>query len=460
MPLDPWQEWAVIHGGELLPDGIPRFRFLLLLVGRQNGKTLLLRVLILYWMFIERHKEILGTHADRGKAKQSWREVIEMAEGIDLLVQEMPVPHVQWQLSEERFWNCHGSTYRFAAPNRRAGRGSTLSRVVLDELREHRTRDTYNAVVNAGNAVEDFQVWAITNQGDMTSIMLDQLRTSALEFIETGAGDPALFLAEWSAPTGCEITDVDALAMANPNLGRRVQLVALMGQALTAQQAGGQAVNDFRVEVLCQRVTLLDPAIDESAWLGSGTGKPLDLAQHRRRVALCYDVALDLSHATLAAAALVDGVAHVEVIRAWQGAGCTAALRAELPEIVARVRPRRVAWFPGGPAAAVAADLKQRRGRHPWPPRGVKVEELAVELPAVCMGFAEIVGAGQLRHPRDPLLDAHVGRTQKLRRGDVWTFTRSGDLAVDATYAAAGAVHTARAMPPPLKPLADAPAGK
>ncbi|MBB4682954.1 hypothetical protein [Amycolatopsis jiangsuensis] len=34
-PLDPWQRWAAIHGGELLPDGRPRFR-ILLLIARQN----------------------------------------------------------------------------------------------------------------------------------------------------------------------------------------------------------------------------------------------------------------------------------------------------------------------------------------------------------------------------------------------------------------------------------------
>ena len=40
-PLDPWQQWLVIHLGELLPDGLPRFRKVLVVVARQNGKTLL-----------------------------------------------------------------------------------------------------------------------------------------------------------------------------------------------------------------------------------------------------------------------------------------------------------------------------------------------------------------------------------------------------------------------------------
>ena len=51
-PLDPWQEWAAIHGGELLPDGRPRFRTLLILVARQQGKSHLARALIGYLSLI------------------------------------------------------------------------------------------------------------------------------------------------------------------------------------------------------------------------------------------------------------------------------------------------------------------------------------------------------------------------------------------------------------------------
>jgi hypothetical protein len=452
--LDPWEEQAVIRGGELLPDGRPRFRFVLIIVARQNGKTLLCRVLVLYWMFIEAHELILGTSTSRDTAKESWREVVKMAEGVDALAQEMPPVHTREQIGEEAFWNDHGSRYRFAAPNRRAGRGSTLRRLILDELREHRNRDTYDAAVNAGNAVDDFQAWAITNQGDVTSVVLDELRSSALEYIETGAGDPRLGLLEWSAPSGCDPTDVQALALANPNMGHRIPTDVLVGQAIQAKQAGGETLARFRTEILCQRVTLLDPAVDPDEWTRCGDDEPEDLAGHRRRVALCMDIALDGSHATLVAAAVLDdGLVHAEVIRAWQGHGAIRALRAELPDLVEKIRPRAVGWFPNGPSAAVAADLKQRRGAKPWPPRGVRVAELTAEVTAVCMGLAEQVAAGQLRHPKDPMLDQHVGQTQKLRRGDAWTFTRGGSGPVDGTYALAGAVHLARTLPPPLAPL-------
>src|SRR3546814_18105149 len=67
-PLDPWQEWLVIHAGELLPDGRPRFRKVLVLVARQNGKTELLVILSLFWLRSEERrvgKECVSTCRSR-----------------------------------------------------------------------------------------------------------------------------------------------------------------------------------------------------------------------------------------------------------------------------------------------------------------------------------------------------------------------------------------------------------
>lgn len=453
-PLDPYQQWLAIHGGELLPDGRPRFRVLLVIIARQNGKSVFCRILTLFWLFVDCIELVIGTNTSRDTAKASWRKVIEMAERTAELAADLAPIHTREAIGEENFFTKLGSNYRFAAPNRRAGRSLTVGKAILDELREHRNRDTWDALINAGNAVADFQAWAITNQGDVTAIVLDELRTAALQFLETGEGDPRLFLAEWSAPAGSDPADLNALAYANPDLGNRIQADALVGQALQAKNAGGETLARFRTEIMCQKVHLLDPAIEPELWDDCGTAEPVDLAAHRKRVALCFDVSLDGSHATLVAAATLDGVTHIEVVKRWQGHGCTAALRAELPGIVDRIKPRSVAWFPAGPAAAVAADLKQRRGgRRPWPPRGVKVDELTAETAAVCMGLADIVASGQLQHPKDEMLDQHIAQTQKLKRGDAWVFTRAGAGPVDGSYAAAGAAHAARTLPAPLAPL-------
>lgn len=453
-PLDPWQQFVAIHGGELLPDGRPRFRVLLVLVARQNGKTTLVRVWTLYWMFIERVPLVLGTSTSRDYAKESWRQVIAMATEDEWLSRELGARPVRETIGEECFTNIWGSRFRFAASNRRAGRSLTVHRRIADELREDRTWDSWNAAQHAMNAVRDAQTVCISNQGDDGAVVLDSLRSSALRFIETGVGDARTGLFEWSAPAGSAITDLSALAMANPDLGGRIDPDALLGQALQIQAAGdAQQLGGFKTEALCMRVHNLEQAIDEEAWRQAGTDEPISMSEHRDRVALCLDVALDASHASLIAAATVDGVTHVEVVAQWHGRGCTRALRAELPGIAARVRPRTIGWFPGGPAAAVTADLRSPSGGRGWAPRRTTVQELTSEVPAVCMGLAEQVLVGQVRHPRDPMLDAHVSAATPLRRGDAWVFTRRGRDPIDGTYALAGAVHLARTVPPARPPL-------
>jgi phage terminase large subunit-like protein len=47
LELRPWQKWLLIHALELTPDGRYRFRKVVIIVGRQNGKTKLIEVLAL-----------------------------------------------------------------------------------------------------------------------------------------------------------------------------------------------------------------------------------------------------------------------------------------------------------------------------------------------------------------------------------------------------------------------------
>jgi hypothetical protein len=442
-PLDAWQRWLAIHLGELFPDGSPRYRKAIVLVARQNGKTVFCRLLILYWMFVEQVSEIVATNTDRAAAKRSWRKVVTIAERTPMLAAQLDARHTYLQIGEEDFWNTHDSHYRFAAPTRRAGRGDTLDRGLLDELREHRDRDTWDAVVPAMNAVQDALLVAISNEGDADSVVLHEEHDAAEAFIATGEGDPRTFLASWSSPTGSDPEDPEALAQANPSIGHRVQLDALIGQAKAAKAAGGSTLTRFRIEMMCQRVDLLDAAIRSEDWRECGMQRAdfPDLAEHRREVALCFDVAQDCSHATLAAAVTIGALTYVEMIAAWDGYEARKQLRKDLPGWAAKIKPRKLVWFPGGPAAAVA---DQFHGRYM---RNVLIEPIRAEdVVRACMGMEELASAGQVRHAHDPLLDAQVKQTQQLPQGDGWRFVRRGKAPIDATYAAAGAIHAARTI--------------
>jgi hypothetical protein len=447
-PLDPWQEWLAVHGGEMLPDGRPRFRVVLVLVARQNGKTELLVVLSLWWQFVQAVPLILGTSTKLDYARESWLKAVRLVERTPALGELRGSKWKREANGEQESWTLRDARYKIAASNAEGGRSLTISRLILDELRQHHSYSSWDAAEPAASPM-DAQIWALSNAGDDRSVVLNDLREAALEFIDTGEGDPRLGLFEWSAPEDADPTDVQALAQANPNLGRRgTDADTLLATARRAVAKGGEALAGFKTERMCIRVKMLDPAIDPGAWqacLDRG-----DLSRARSRVALCLDVAPDLLHATLVAAAVLpDRRVRVEPVAAWDGPSALNEVRRDLPGWIAKVRPQAFGWLPAGPAAALAADLKDR-GVPGWPPKGVTVEEIRGEVAAVCMGFAELVTAGQIAHSGDPLLDAQVAGAERLRTGDVWRYSRRGQGHVDAVYGAAGAVHLARTLPPPV----------
>lgn len=471
-PLDPWQEEAVIRGGELLPDGRPRFRVVLLLVSRQQGKTQLAQVLSLYWLFADQHGSasvvtprrrtaVLGMSTTLAMAKETWLSAVEAAQDNPELADR--VGKVSMNNGQEYLQTTERRRYRIAAANRAGGRGLTVRRLLIDELREHLSWVGWDAATPTMTAVRDAQCWCLSNQGDDRSIVLDQKRADALEFIATGYGDERLGILEWSAPDGADPEDLTALGQANPTLGDRTDPDVLLGSARAAKAAGGQVLARWRTEYMCQRVHQLNPAIDPDRWAATVDPEPVDLAEHRGQVVACLDISLDGAHATLVAAALTEGVVRAEVVRQWDGLGCSQAVRADLPSLLGRVRPRVLAWFPSGPAAALAAALTKNPSRRDWPPKGVRLAELRAEdTSAACMELDEQVMAGDVRRPEDALLDLHVRSATKLWRGDRWVFQRAGTAPIDAAYALAGAVHQARRLPkrPRLVAVTGPPTGQ
>jgi hypothetical protein len=154
-------------------------------------------------------------------------------------------------------------------------------------------------------------------------------------------------------------------------------------------------------------------------------------------VAAVVDVAPDGAHVTLCGAAKVAPDRwRVEVFGAWPS---VADARFALPDLLARIRPAAVGWFPSGPGAALGADLRAMEA----------IELKGQEVNELCQEFAALVAAGQIAHPNDPLLNAHIAGTAKLHSGDGWRFARKGSGHVNASYSAAGAVRIARTLPEP-----------
>lgn len=452
-PLWPWQRWLVIHAGELL-GGIPRFRRVIMVVGRQSGKTELVIILSLFWLFVEQHPSILITSTLTKYAKKPWIKAFDMAcsaENLSPRMGERPRRFaIRRAAGEEEWWTEDGCHYAIAASNSEGGRSMSNQRVIADELAKQYSYEAYSAAYFSMDAQEDGQYWGLTTP-DPKGVVFNDLRESAIAHTETNMGDPTLGLFEWSAPDGADPLNPQHVAAANPTMGRpggkRTERV--MNEARAAVAKGGELLRAFMVEVMCMSLVDVDAAIDPVAWAAAADPAPID---DRSRLALVIDVAVSLQHATLyAAAPLPDGRIRIEAVEAWNGAGCADRAARDIPELVSLVRPRVFGWLPGGPGAAVGTKLadRSRPGRRVWPPPGVKVEEIRGELTQVCMGFNQLVAAGGIAHSSDPLLDAQVAGAEKLPRpGGAWVFTRKGIGDADALYAAAGAAHLVQTAGP------------
>lgn len=427
-PLLPWQQWLAVHALELDEEGKFRFGTILTLIARQNGKTTFLKILALTLLYLGHARLILGSAQSLDIAKESWGKAVELAQSVPELDAE--IARIRRTNGDQEFALTNGARYRIAAATGRAGRGLSVDLLILDELREHTSWEAWAALSKTTSARPNALIFGISNAGSDHSAVLNSLREIALS-----ESDPRVGVFEWSAPDGAALDDVTAWQAANPSLGYTLQPDAIRMSMATDPPAV------FRTEVLCQRVESLNGAIDPAQWTeGADTAAVMD--DVRDRVALVLDVSPDLHHVSLVAAAHRDsGAVQVEVVAAWDSPATMRQSSPDSPSLeewVGRVKARALGFFPSGPAAALATEL-----------RGLGFEPLTgADVAVVCQEFAELVAARRLIHPGDPLLTTQVTSASRTYSGDGWRFTRprAGGY-VDAAYAAAGAAYLARNLP-------------
>ena len=317
--LYPWQEWALIHAleitGDLQTGWQFRFRIILFLISRQNGKTVLSEAIASFFINVLQVESIFGTSLSLDKAEEVWEAVINDQEANPELCAD--IVRVSRTNGNKRLILSGNRQYKVGAPTRRAGRGDSNDLVMLDEVREQRDWETWSASVASTNAKPNGVVICFSNAGDPDSVVLRQLRSQAIGVIEGKesadfGGDvdsSALGLFEWSAPDGAETDDLEALAMANPALGYGYLTVrALLSNRATFPE------NKFRSECMCQQVeTILPNPFPDGAWEGS-----LDMQSNiapESELFFGLDLSQDRRWASIAVCGMrTDGNYHIEVI--------------------------------------------------------------------------------------------------------------------------------------------------
>ena len=436
--LFPWQKWLLIHALELNEDGLYRFRTVVCEVARQNGKSLLMVVLALWHIYALDSRQVIATAQDLSRAEESWEDAVEWA---------MSNPELEPLIAgtgdrdragvkrghPKRLILDTGCEYRVASSSRRGGRGFSGDLILMDELQEHQSWDSWAAVTKTTMARPKAQVWAFSNAGDLLSVVMRHLRTKAhrdlgwpdgdadkdlleesdpaIAALLENVGQVATGFFEWSAPPTSSRTDMHALAQANPSMNHTDIVVDCITERALVHALAEDPATVFDKECRCIWVTHSDggpfPAgswsetLDTAAKVTPGTHS-----------SVCLEIPADRSRAYLARASLdADGKPVVGVWKDQPGTDWVVPFlqknRKRYTTIVIRIGG-------GVPASSLANEVEL--AELPWEKWN------STEVAAGCGQMFDLLRDRAIRHLPHPALDtAATSAATRVQSDGGWT---------------------------------------
>ena len=447
-----WQVHLYWHALEKRPHIHTGFRFqtVVVLVGRQQGKTRWIKGLG-YWRLFLNEYGLSGPGCPAARLAIIAAQNLDYAESMlkDAVdeIREHPVFHRELInhretngkhraiLTNRRLW-------RVATASDKGGRSLTVDLVMLDELRTHYTFDAYNAIAPTTTVRPYSQVICTSNAGDVRSIVLASLREGATKRIITGSTEnTTIGMWEWSVPMDVDPRDEQYWHLSMPAMGRLNEFTLDTARGFF-ESMEHKNMPGWRTEYLCQWVDALEPGIIPAEFWQQG----MDGGSRRAEGAPVYaalDVSYDRSRAYIAVATKrEDGYIHIEVIQAARG----------LDWVVPYLRERKTKFKgvavqkTGAPASGMIQDLQDA---------GVPVVEWGpgAELTAGCGMFYDKIVQGEVYHRPGLVLDRAAASTVARRVNDAWIFDRRNSP-VDAAplVACAAAVWLSENCPQPSAP--------
>ena len=250
MPLLPWQRYVLDDYLSVNESGQFRRKVGGLLIARQNGKTHLARMLIL-WKLLQGQK-VLAMSSNRNMALDTFQKVAGVFEEFPFLKQQ--VKAIRYANGTEKILLNNGGLYEVAAATRDGSRGKTVDFLYIDELREI-SEDAWTAARPTTRARPNSQTFTTSNAGDAFSTVLNDMRERAFDY-----PPPEFAWYEYSAPQFAKIDDRKAWRAANPALGY------LFDESAIAESVATNSIESTRTETLCQWVDSLASPWPNGAW--------------------------------------------------------------------------------------------------------------------------------------------------------------------------------------------------
>jgi phage terminase large subunit-like protein len=247
--LMPYQEWVLKDMMSVDKKNSYRRKTSLLLISRQNGKSFLGRVRVIWGMYYGDEKKIIIMSANRATSLMLFREIAWTIESTPEL--KAMTKAIRYANGGERIELLNGATLDVISDNSSSPRGRTADFLWIDEIREI-SEEGYKAAVPVTRARANAQTFLTSNAGDHFSSVLNGLVERAKDYPPETFG-----YYEYSAPQYCKI-DLsidsfwrDAVAPSNPALGYTITKESIEEAIAT------NPIEQTRTETLCQWIDSL-----------------------------------------------------------------------------------------------------------------------------------------------------------------------------------------------------------
>lgn len=321
--LLPWQKWLAIHSLETITEGDHwrfRYRYVIVLISRQNGKTFFEVLLNIFFLFGLKSHLILGTAQNLDTAVETFEDTVAQVEEVPELYEFLK--KVNRGTGKREMLLENGDRYKVIAATRKA-RGLSSDLIMMDELREQQNWEAWGAISKTMMARPTAILFGLSNAGDVSSVVLRHLRLQAHAALGDPDGiaenrhnlggeeieDDTLGLFEWSAEPDCAIDDVEQWAQANPSLGYGFFTERALRSAMVTDP---EVI--FRTECLCQWVeSRLPEPFPDGAWLGGQDTE--SFIREDSELFWGIDMSQDRRWTVIAVCGLrEDGNYHVEIV--------------------------------------------------------------------------------------------------------------------------------------------------
>lgn len=270
LKLSPWQIWVTccVFGWVSKTSGRRRYRRVLILVPRKNGKSAWAAAIGLYMLAAdgEHGAEVYAGATSEKQAMEVFRPARQMAQKTPRLVDRFSL-----EIGAKSLTSVETGS-RFEPVVGKPGDGASPSCAIIDEYHEHETDELVETMRTGQGARDEPLLLMITTAGDNVAGPCYATMLDAQAMLTGNAADETLFAALYGLDADDDWTSDEALVKANPNYGVSVSADFLRQERDDAlANARRQAV--FKTKHLNQWVGARSAFFNMESWIRCGDDK-------------------------------------------------------------------------------------------------------------------------------------------------------------------------------------------